>query len=314
MAEAEKDTLLTIVKSLNETVNEMRKESVDVAKRLQAIEASQCRSPPQAQADIRAEQSDLFERSEEVHLSEAEAESEVDMEASNIVQTKNTGDSIKNKLAVTLNEGLVGVDDNLVLNKLHEANLRPSNLPNLIVPKLNEEIQVSDTTLIKENNLCSVQKNLCTAITIMSRILDDQGKVNHKFTREDIFNKTNDAISILMTTYKDVTFSRKLNIKHLLSDNIKHLCTKKHINEDERSSNSRLFEEDLGHELDKAVKSRRVARKISKNYRGRAPSRGSFRFGNGKGQSVRGNYLKNRGLRGGGVARRGRPQGPKPHQ
>ena len=182
-------------------------------------------------------------------------------------------------MAITLNNGLVSQDDGTQIMKLREEYNRPENLPNLMVPKLNEELAPSDFALQKEVNLINVQQGITTAISALTEVLDDQSKVKHKLSRHDIFKKTNDAVSMLMNTHKNVTLARKMNVKYMLQNNIQHLCTKKHAKEENRRSNEELFEEDLGNELERSLRRRKVTNKVTKNFRSGAKGTPQFRFG-----------------------------------
>ena len=308
---AEEDAMVSLMRSLNESVKTLD-ESVKTLKndnkvildRLEALEA-----PPQGHTGslkepvssirIRESQSrDIFEASSELSGND----SEVDIEAHSISFNTKTGPKIGNKLADTLNHDLVSQDDGTQIMKLREDYVRPENLPNLTVPKMNEEITPSDFVLHKEQNLCNIQQGINTAIAVLTDVLNDQSKVKHKYNRHDIFNKTNDAVSMLMHTHKTVTLARKMNIKHMLQNNIQHLCTKKHVKDVNRKSNNELFEEDLSNEIDRSFRNKKVTNKVTKNFRSGAPQgTPQFRFGQNHRTSSRDRVA----LRGG-VSRRSR--------
>ena len=46
--------------------------------------------------------------------------------------------------------------------------------------------------------------------------MDDQSKISHKYSRQDIYNKANETLSVLSHIHKDVLLIRKQNVKHLL--------------------------------------------------------------------------------------------------
>ena len=239
----------------------------------------------------------------------------MDIEAESMGYSVKTGPKIGSKVAQFLNNDIVNQDDMTKIQKLREEYCRPANVPNLTVPKMNSEINPSDTVLVKELNLVNIQQDINSALFILADVLNDQSKVKHTYSRHDIYSKTNQAASLLMHTHKNVSFARKLNVKHMLKDSIQHLCTKKHIKEDKRRSNTELFEEDLSLELDKCYKQRKVTTKVtksftsgqfSKNFRNGA-QRTPFRFGNqnyARGKAPRRDVLNNRGR----VQNRGRGQ------
>ena len=103
--------------------------------------------------------------------------------------------------------------------------------------------------------------------------------------REELFDKSNEVICLLASTHKDLTMSRKMNIKQSISHNLQHLCTRDHVEKRNRRYNEDLFEEDLGCEIDAAVRAKRVVQKVgSKNGmgRGRGYNRNPPRRGVGK--------------------------------
>ena len=52
---------------------------------------------------------------------------------------------------------------------------------NLRVPKMNEEVIISEHDLTKENQLIQIQQNVTTTIYIIADILNDQSKVNYNY-------------------------------------------------------------------------------------------------------------------------------------
>ena len=77
-----------------------------------------------------------------------------------------------------------------------------------------------------------------------------------------IINKTNDVSSLLIHTHKEISLARKLNVKPLLQSSLHGLCTKKHMTSSSPTSNRFLYEEDLGDEVDKSFKKRKVVQKV----------------------------------------------------
>ena len=290
------------VKTLDDSVKTLKGDNKAIIERLEALEAP----PPRNSGSLKEPDSPLYGR-ESRDIFEASAsemsgtDSEIDIEAHSISFNTKTGPKIGNKLADTLNNDLVSQEDGTQIVKLREDYNRPENLPNLTVPKMNEEIIPTDFVLQKEQNLCNVQQGITTAITVLTDILNDQSKVKHKYNRHDIFNKTNDAVSMLMHTHKNVTLARKMNVKHMLQNNIQHLCTKKHAKDANRKSNTELFEEDLSNEVDRSFRNRKVTNKVTKNLRGGAQGTPHFRFGQNHRMSSR-----DRGALRGGASKRSR--------
>ena len=195
------------------------------------------------------------------------------------------GPKLGAQLTDTINKGLVSQDDPKKVTQLHDSYVRPVNIPNLRVPKLNEEVIVTDHNLTKENQLISIQQNVTTAICIIADILNVQSKVNHKFTREDIFNKANELSSLLIHTHKEVSLARKHNVKDLLQSFLHGLCIKKHSSNSSFISNKFLFEEDLGDGVNKNVQKGRSYRKFQKlHLGGQRPPKSMQRYPQYQGQ------------------------------
>ena len=309
------DTVVSLLKSLNDTVTKLDRRIVSLENDMKNHDNHS--NPPSPRTSVHAHEDDrihnahthtAFEPSLPSENEEDDSESELTFK--DTIFAKNVGDNINEPLAQALQISLLGVDDTKKIMNIHENNPRPGNVTGLIVPELNKEIGATDKPISvtsKENQLCGIQRNLCTAISILSNILNDVGKrKNRTLSREDIFQKTNDAVSVLAAAHKGVNLARKMNIKPILSQNIQFLCTKSHTSEEDRSSNKFLFDEDLGSECDKAYKQRRVIHRISKNFG--AQGRGSFRNGAGRGSSQiqRGVSARSRSQRGRSYSRRGR--------
>ena len=316
----EQDTLVSMLKSLDKNDN------AAIRERLDNLEA-----PPQASGVVKEhmaqnsgsgananEEANIFEESEDESV--MDAESETDLQAQSCACQSKIGPKLGAQLALTLNNDLVSQDDLTKVTKLREDYARPENIPNLRVPKLNEELVLSDSDLTKELVLTNIQQDVTTAITIIADLLNDQSKVNHKYSRQDIFNKANEAASMLMHTHKDISLARKLNVKNILQPSLHSLCTRKHMKESGRTNNTWLFEEDLGGEIDKNVRNKKIVNKVTKNFRngGQRSPMGVQRYryqqkGRGRGQtqyaSRGGAPMRGRGR--GQIQNRGRGKSPR---
>ena len=268
MADANREeTMLNILKSLEDSVKTLKEDNRSIVERLERVE-----NPKEASGAVREHSAhesgsfanadddvDIFEQSD---VEPMNSESETDLQANSFAREVVTGPKLGAQLANTINNGLISQDNVEKVTQLHDKFVRPVNIPNLRVPKMNEEVIVTDHDLTKENQLIQIQQNVTTAICIIADILNDQSKVNHKFTREEIFNKTNDVSSLLIHTHKEISLARKLNVKPLLQSSLHGLCTKKHMTSSSLTSNRFLFEEDLGDEVDKSFKKRKVVQKV----------------------------------------------------
>ena len=133
--------------------------------------------------------------------------------------------------------------------------------------------------------MISIQQNITTALCIVADILNDQSKVNHKYTREDIFNKSNEISSLLIHTHKEVSLARKHNVKDLLQSFLHGLCIKKHSSNSSLISNKFLLEEDLGDGVNKNVQKGRSYRKFQKlQSGGQRPPKSMQRYPQYQGQ------------------------------
>ena len=97
------------------------------------------------------------------------------------------------QLAQIINSDLMGQTDVTHISKLRDEHLRPENIPNLRMPKMNEEIVPTDCELTKELVLVYIQQDVTTALTLMGDLMDDESRTNHKYSRQEIFSKANDC-------------------------------------------------------------------------------------------------------------------------
>ena len=102
------------------------------------------------------------------------SESETDLQANSFAREVVTGPKLGAQLANTINNGLISQDNVEKVTQLHDKFVRPVNIPNLRVPKMNEEVIVTDHDLTKENQLIQIQHNVTTAICIIADILKKQ--------------------------------------------------------------------------------------------------------------------------------------------
>ena len=312
MADSEENTtVLTILKSLDETVKVLKADNKSLLNRIEVLEAPPQNSgvvkdvPSGAEPNIEGQSKDIFEASEEIMNSD----DEVDLHVHSFSCQTKTGPKLGAQLAQMLNSDIVGQTDVTQINKIREEHPRPENVPNFRVPKLNEEVVLSDLEKNKEAVLVGLQHNVNTALILLAELMDDQSRINHQYTRQEIFSKANDVTSILMHTHKEITLARKQNVKNVLQSGLHSICTKQHMKESDRHSNITLFEEDLGNELDSNIRKKRIINKISKNFRGgnqRFPHQiQKYRYQT----QVPQNSSRGRGAPRGGGYRRGRGRG-----
>ena len=286
---SQESAVLARLKELQDAMNSMRDDNKEIKERLEIIENPKVEASglvrehsAHSGASEAVDEVDIFEHSEE---EPCDVESETDLVANSFACDVVEGPKLGAQLADTINKGLVSQDDPKKVTQLHDSYVRPVNIPNLRVPKLNEEVIVTDHNLTKENQLISIQQNITTALCIVADILNDQSKVNHKYTREDIFNKSNEISSLLIHTHKEVSLARKHNVKDLLQSSLHGLCTKKHASAS-FVTNKFLFEEDLGDEVTKNAQKRQVIQKVSKNSHrgGQRPPKSMQRYPHYQGQ------------------------------
>ena len=177
----ERDTVVSMFKVLEESMKSLKSDNVAIRERLDNLEA-----PPQASGVVKdsfkehvAQDSGsvantngddkIFEESDNESI--MDAESETDLQAQSFACQTKIGPKLGAQLALTLNNDLVSQDDFTQVSKLREDYLRPENVPNLRVPKLNEELVLSDNDLTKELVLNNIQQDVTTAITIIADLL-----------------------------------------------------------------------------------------------------------------------------------------------
>ena len=220
-----------------------------------------------------------FERSD----SEEEGD-EIDLQFLSRVKSAVQGPPVNASLAEKINEALLKVSDTQELLEIHDANPGPANIAALKVPEMNPEVKIPSPspTAQKENELGLIQKDMVTAMAILTNILGDLGKKkNREMGREELFSKINEVVSVLAASHKSVSYARKLNVKFLLHEDLQVLCTKKSITE--KKNNDLLFGEDMGKTAEEARKLRNLVMKTkSKN--------GLWASKRGRGSKRRGSY------------------------
>lgn len=316
--------ILAMLKTINGNLNELKDNDKKQEARMDSLERRVALPPSenahsQSNDDQNMSDNDDFFQPSQKSLGKADEDLRQDcphMEFSfeDIISSAKVGEDIDERLAVSLKKALLGVDDREKLAKLIEKNPRPGNLPELVVPTLNKEIKPDNLHInSKENQLCGIQRNITSALSILIEILQDVGKSDdRKLERGDIYAKTNQTISLLASSHKSLTMARKLNVKYTLASGIQHLCTKEHVDNSKRRRNEELFEEDLGNEVETAFRMRRMVQKVApKNLRGRG--RGQFRNPQPRGGRLNSNQFQGNKKRSGSSSRgrgRGRLLGP----
>ena len=310
-------TMLALMKSLNQSFNELKSQNNDVVSRLEALEKAHPPPPtptPAVAHDI-SDQASIGDAFENSHDSDNEGAVEaLAWEIDDTIAANHLGPEVADGVANFITKSMLGVDDKAKIEQIHVDNPRPSNVPALVVPELNKEIKISDINVtIKDGQLASVQRSVCTAMSILGDIVSDIGigdPSSRKYERQQVFEKTNQVLSLLAASHKGISMARKLNVKPVLAPNLQFLCTSNHIkHEENRSSNTFLFDEDLGCEVDKAFRMNKISSKVSKNFKA------TFRGGRSSRDSGRGapyqkrDWRSNRPSRGSGPKDRGLPRG-----
>ena len=268
--EVKNNSVMALLKSMNESLSDIKEQNKALSQRVEKLEKKRLPSPslkepkevpePVSLSDQEHDQDDdAFQVSEEEKL---DSDSDLELDFNDTIFSKKVGDNLNEKLAKAIDTSLLGTDDYEKMRRIYEENARPNNITSLIVPELNKEISVNDLQVMnKEKQLANVQRQVCTAMSILGDVMNDVGKnKNRKYDREKIFSKANEAMCVLATTHKSISYSRKLNIKSVLSPNLQFLCYKDQQKET-RFSNDFLFEEDLGTELEKVIRTKRVSNK-----------------------------------------------------
>ena len=186
MAESEDNNVLTILKSLNDSVKSLKDDNVKFNNRLEQLEA-----PPQNSGVIKSvnnetshvasEEHNIFEASESEQV---DSDNEIDLELHSFSCQTIVGPTLGAQLAHIINKDLVAHTDYAKITKIREEHPRPGNIDNLRVPKMNEEIVPTDFELHKELVLSGIQQDVTTAITLMAELMDDQSRTNHKQSKQ----------------------------------------------------------------------------------------------------------------------------------
>ena len=320
--------LLAMMKAMSDNVNELKDNGRKQEARLNSLE-KKLTAPPSdnnvahnsqsMHVDEGSDNDDYFQPSQKSFGKADEVlvdvSPQMEFQFEDIISEVKVGENVDDQLVVSLQRALLGVDDKEKLAKMVEKNPRPGNLPELVVPMLNKEIKPDMHIINKENQLCGIQRNVTTALSILIELLNDVGKSeDRKFERADIYSKTNQAITMLMSSHKGLTMARKMNVKYSLARGIQHLCTRDHVDHSKRRRNEDLFEEDLSCEVETSFRMSRTVQKVaSKNGQGRGRGRGQFRFPQAAARGVGRTYQYSNKKKSGSSTKgrgRGRPLGP----
>ena len=302
--EASLSELMMSVKNISDNIIKIQQSQSDMGDRLNKIEQKEIGTlsgsiekdsdeivrnvSPQASDnddDINNEDQDgVFQRSDD-----EEEEMEFKFNPGNVA--KHIGKDIGGKLAMDINSALLGTTDLKALQTIQDNNPIPGNLPNLCVPEMNEEIDLGSTrTQNREVSLCFIQREIGTAVGILSQMVNDIGKKkNREFSRENLFVMINETMTLLSQAHKMVTQERKFNVRPFLHPKLHKLCGKR--SKVERSSNRFVFEENLAAKIEELVRNTKVMNG-PKNFRGYFGPRG---FRRGKGSRYPRDFQQSRG-------------------
>ena len=150
--------------------------------------------------------------------------------------------------------------------KAMAANLRPQNLPLLVVPQLNAElfpkILNHRVTNIVEFGLQKCQKMVVQSMMPIIQIMDDI--IKGKFIKKDIMVKCGDALKMQAFASTALTYRRRLNIK----PRMQHTYTRELVSRANPPSKF-LFGDDLHKKVTELKATECIAKDFSKSFNNR---------------------------------------------
>jgi len=189
--------------------------------------------------------------------------------------TDKVSDPIDDKLANKIDSALSHTADKEMLNALMEKQLRPKNVNNLKLPKINKEIklnQANKSLKFKEGRLGKVQscvgKGLSAVVTLLDKAKKAK-KAKDMLSSDLVYNTMADATKLLVTAHKDLSQLRRENLRSLLPQQNREICDAQGYEVIE--NNDLLFGNDLGKKVEELNKVKKL--QTPKNFpRGRPTS------------------------------------------
>ncbi|XP_061182843.1 uncharacterized protein LOC133191151 [Saccostrea echinata] len=172
-------------------------------------------------------------------------------------------EAINEKLAKGANDGLRSILDADKIKELSEKYNRPKNVPNIVTPKLNEEIraQLSRKMRSQDIRLQRTQTLLGKAIVPVLQQINLLVKSKQKGempSRKELSNLAMDGLKLMAVAYCDLSNRRReLIIQPERNEEFRTLCSNEHPVTD------KLFGDDLGKRVEDIVKANKVGAKIS---------------------------------------------------
>ncbi|KAK3092365.1 hypothetical protein FSP39_001970 [Pinctada imbricata] len=178
-----------------------------------------------------------------------------------------SGEPINDKLAEVANEG---VRTKLCMDKIKECSekyLRPKNVKNLVVPRINEEIRPHLNRQVKNQDvrLQKTQSLVCKAIVPQLQQLDmlmKSKKGGGQIPVRDITKLAMDGLKLMTFVYCDLSYRRReLIIQPDKNEEFRGLCSNDYPVTDN------LFGDDLGKRVEELMKANKIGSKISGHKR-----------------------------------------------
>ena len=230
--------------------------------------------------------------------SESEEELESDSDLDMFERIEETGEEISQSLADSIDKGLGGGIDNKTLYDTMDNIKRPKNCTNLVVPKTNGEIyrNLYFMNKARDRKLQKTQLKVVKALTLNIQILDKVRKARKSKKQIDLGkleSDLKDVIKISVASMGDINMRRLENVQSSLPRDLKPICKKPFLGNENSGSNSTEFL--LGGDISNRIKEIGEEQKLSqrlknpKNFQGPRPLKS-----NSKGPAMGAQRGKNR--------------------
>lgn len=200
---------------------------------------------------------------------------DVDYYSSFFKAEESVGEPIRDKLATVVNQSLQTVSDvnGEVIKTLMDKYKIPSNVDNLLIPSLNPEFRELSTVRNQDYRMVFIQKLVLKCLCASLSLCQDLHTARSSRSPADlkqIYFKSLDVMSLLVTSFTNITKKRQDACKYVSDPKFKRVCAAANIN------GELLFGSDFQKQLREESEQRKIvpfASGILKNVRPLPPLR-----------------------------------------
>ena len=169
------------------------------------------------------------------------------------VQDDRCGDAINDKLAGKVNNALLVSPEKEMLTDLLAKHPRPKNVPNLKLPKVNNEVKIVNKPVkFREGRLGKaqncVEKGLTVVLQIFSKSKLAKGKKSKILDANETYSEASDATKLLVTVHKELSQLRRENLRSSFSHRNRNVCNAQLYEKIE--DNELLFGKDIAKKIE----------------------------------------------------------------